>query len=140
MISSAHCQLFSSDFESGHVGGPQPAVEIKLVNVPEMGYYHTDVIHGDPKGGNVRQASQMFFALTSLCCAVFVLCQAIVCQGRGEICVRGPNVFLGYYKQPDKTAECFDEDGWLHSGDIGLWTEKGQVSQSCFKSCCGCFF
>jgi long-subunit acyl-CoA synthetase (AMP-forming) len=37
----------------------------------------------------------------------------------GEICMRGRNVFLGYYKNPDATAEAVDGEGWLHSGDIG---------------------
>jgi long-chain acyl-CoA synthetase len=83
---------------AGHVGTPNCAAEIVLVDVPEMGYRHTDTDHkGQP------------------------------CQGRGEIWVRGPLVFKGYYKEPEKTRETVDEDGWLHSGDIGLWTAHGQL-------------
>lgn len=37
----------------------------------------------------------------------------------GEICVRGQNRMLGYYKNPDVTAATIDEDGWLHTGDMG---------------------
>lgn len=79
---------YPNDWTTGHVGGVTPVSEIKLVDVPEMGYLHTDRFHGAKFGSGSKGQP---------------------CVGRGEICVRGPHLFKGYYKMPEKTAEAIDD-------------------------------
>ncbi|KAF4748940.1 hypothetical protein FOZ62_030281, partial [Perkinsus olseni] len=97
-VSYAHVH----DFSVGNVGLPVGCLEVKLADVPSMGYLSTDTQHGS-KG------------------------DFISCKGRGEICYRGACTFRGYYKMPEKTKETIDSDGWVHSGDIGMWLKTGQL-------------
>jgi long-chain acyl-CoA synthetase len=43
----------------------------------------------------------------------------------GELCVKGPQVMLGYWERPDETARMIDADGWLRTGDIAVMDEEG---------------
>lgn len=87
--SSASTSMYLlGDTVPGHVGVPGPGWEIKLTDVPEMGYFVRD--------------------------------------NKGEVCVKGPGVFKGYYKQPGLTNENLKGE-WLHSGDIGTWTPEGRL-------------
>ncbi len=46
---------------------------------------------------------------------------------RGEICVKGPQVMIGYQNRPDETAETFTKNGYLKTGDVGIMDEKGFI-------------
>lgn len=46
----------------------------------------------------------------------------------GEICVKGEHVMQGYYKNPEATAAVLDEEGWLHTGDMGTISRDGTIS------------
>ena len=45
---------------------------------------------------------------------------------QGEICFWGPAIFNGYFRNPEKTAECFDGE-WFRSGDVGQVDEQGRI-------------
>jgi acyl-CoA synthetase (AMP-forming)/AMP-acid ligase II len=47
---------------------------------------------------------------------------------RGEIWIRGPNVMKGYFRDPAQTRQAIDPDGWLHSGDVGVFGPQGDLS------------
>lgn len=46
-------------------------------------------------------------------------------KGQGEICVRSQSVMMGYYNDPDSTAQVIDEEGWFHTGDMGYQNKDG---------------
>ncbi len=46
----------------------------------------------------------------------------------GELCTRGYSVMLGYWDDPEKTAEAVDADGWMHTGDLAVMDEQGYLS------------
>eukprot|EP00123_Amoebidium_parasiticum_P013939 comp22236_c0_seq1/m.32797 comp22236_c0_seq1/g.32797 ORF comp22236_c0_seq1/g.32797 comp22236_c0_seq1/m.32797 type:complete len:688 (-) comp22236_c0_seq1:594-2657(-) len=85
---AAACVTLPGDVAVDHVGPPMPANEIRLVDVPDMGFRAAD--------------------------------------GRGEVTIRGPNVFQGYFEDEENPADML-RGGWLYTGDIGEWTEDGAL-------------
>ncbi|XGW05584.1 hypothetical protein V3C99_016164 [Haemonchus contortus] len=77
------------DGSTGHVGGPAPWSQVKLVDVPDMNYF--------------------------------------AAQDKGEVCFRGAAVMSGYFKDEELSRKTIDEEGWLHTGDIGEWLPNGAL-------------
>lgn len=107
---AATVSTFEDQSTLGHVGVPLACNEVRLESVEDMGYLVTDKYHQRETDENGK-----------------VVREGIPCHGRGEVCFRGHNVFLGYYKNDEKTKETLDDDGWIHSGDVGLWDERGNL-------------
>ncbi len=54
--------------------------------------------------------------------------QTLEAGEQGELCCRGYNVMSGYYKMEEATAKAIDDDGWLHSGDLGIIDDSGYLA------------
>jgi len=54
-------------------------------------------------------------------------CEVVLAED-GEVLARGGNIFRGYLNDPERTAEALDDEGWLHSGDIGVFDEDNYLT------------
>jgi len=115
--SCSGCVQYSSDARDGVVGPPVASVEILLRSC-------MDPPEEDPQGAPVASCldrkGKPYLATDKSH-------YGEVCNGRGEVLIRGPAVGSGYLHQADKTAESFDKDGWFHTGDIAIFTPDGCI-------------
>ena len=88
--------------------------------------YQADARHGDQ---DERRGATVGFPLPGVGLRVVDDANQDLPVGEiGNIQVRGPNVFQGYWRMPEKTAEEFTQDGWFKTGDVGKVDERGYVS------------
>ncbi|KAL3904513.1 MAG: hypothetical protein SGILL_010037, partial [Bacillariaceae sp.] len=100
------CIQCTEDIRPGIQGVILPSLQVKLDSTPEI----TD------KGGLPYMSTDRKDV------------EGNPCNGRGEILIKGPNISVGYYAQPEKTKEVYLDDGWFATGDIGQFNEDGTLS------------
>ncbi|VDL94673.1 unnamed protein product [Schistocephalus solidus] len=113
----------ASDLEGGHVGAPVPGLQLKLADVPSMDI----VVSRDKKGEVCLHTLRLCSCPYSQFKSIHPLNQKFSPPFSFQICVRGPSCTPGYYKDPEKTAELLDSEGWMHTGDVAVWTEKNSL-------------
>ncbi len=83
------------------------------------GMTETNMLVSNPYDGE-RRAGTVGFPLPGV--------EVRLADGSGEIEVRGPNVFGGYWQRPEATADSFTPDGWFRTGDLGAWDDDGYLT------------
>lgn len=90
--SASGCISAVEDTVTGHIGGPNESVILRLKDLPEMNYNSTDKPYP-----------------------------------RGELCMKGPILFAGYFDNPEKTRDSYDSEGWFLTGDVVTIFPNGSI-------------
>jgi malonyl-CoA/methylmalonyl-CoA synthetase len=95
---------------------------LERYGMSEAGMITSNPYEGERRGGTVG------FPLPGI--SVRVVSDGNVCApgAPGVVEIKGPNVFAGYWRMPEKTQEEFTADGWFRTGDVGQWSEDGYLS------------
>ena len=92
------------------------AAEVRVLE--RYGMTETIMLVSNPYDGE-RRAGTVGFPLPGV--------ELRLAPDSGEVLVRGPNVFAGYWRRPEATEEAFDQDGWFRTGDLGEFDEDGYL-------------
>jgi malonyl-CoA/methylmalonyl-CoA synthetase len=96
---------------------------LERYGMSEAGMITSNPYEGERRGGTVG------FPLPGISVRVAAADGRALGPGEpGEVQIRGPNVFSGYWRMPEKTKEEFTAEGWFHTGDVGQWSSDGYLS------------
>jgi malonyl-CoA/methylmalonyl-CoA synthetase len=96
---------------------------LERYGMSEAGMITSNPYDGERRGGTVG------FPLPGVELRVAGAADAPLPPGEpGAVQIRGPNVFAGYWRMPEKTREEFTADGWFRTGDVGQWSDDGYLS------------
>ena len=127
----AAMEIFGGNFDEIIIGGAPFNAEVEAV-LKKIGFPYT-IAYGMTECGPIICSSRWDTLKLASCGKATTRMEVRIDSPdpkthAGEIVCRGANMMLGYYKNPEATAQIIDVNGWLHTGDLGVMDEEGYVT------------
>jgi len=127
----AAMEIFGGNFDEIIIGGAPFNAEVEAF-LKKIGFPYT-IAYGMTECGPIICSSRLDTLKLASCGKATTRMEVRIDSPdpkthAGEIVCRGANMMLGYYKNPEATAQIIDVNGWLHTGDLGVMDEEGYVT------------
>ena len=127
----AAMEIFGGNFDEIIIGGAPFSAEVKAI-LKKIGFPYT-IAYGMTECGPIICSSRWETLKLASCGKATTRMEVRIDSPdpkthAGEIVCRGMNMMLGYYKNPEATAQIIDVNGWLHTGDLGTIDDEGYVT------------
>ena len=131
LASQAAMEIFGGNFDEIIIGGAPFNAEVEAF-LKKIGFPYT-IAYGMTECGPIICSSRWDTLKLASCGKATTRMEVRIDSPdpkthAGEIVCRGANMMLGYYKNPEATAQIIDVNGWLHTGDLGVMDEEGYVT------------
>ena len=131
LVRQAAMEIFGGNFDEIIIGGAPFNAEVEAF-LKKIGFPYT-IAYGMTECGPIICSSRWDTLKLASCGKATTRMEVRIDSPdpkthAGEIVCRGANMMLGYYKNPEATAQIIDVNGWLHTGDLGVMDEEGYVT------------